>query len=131
MAHELIQVSPETNLSMSVPEGQRPDTFRFMKAGSEIPPHELPLQRAAATGKAIYGSELDLLCQDGRVLSLIGNAVPLLGDDSRPQGSVGIFLDITGRKRISRLFAVEIDRFRQKEVPRLMLGLPEAGVPAR
>ena len=112
MAHELTQVSPGTNLSMSAPEGQRPDTFRIMKEGSEIPPHELPLQKAAATGKAIYGSEFDLRCQDGRVLSLIGNAVPLLGDDGRPQGSVGIFLDITERKRIYEALRVSEERFR-------------------
>jgi PAS domain S-box-containing protein len=111
MAHELIQLPQGTNLSMSAPEGQRPD-FRIMKEGNEIPPRDLPLQKAAATGKAIYGSEFDLLSHDGRALHLIGNAVPLLGEDGRPQGSVGIFVDITEHRRIDEALRVSEERFR-------------------
>jgi len=70
------------------------------------------LQKAAATGKAIYGSEFDLLRQDGRIVSLIGNAVPLLGDDGRPEGSIGIFLDISEHKRINEALRVSEERFR-------------------
>jgi PAS domain S-box-containing protein len=111
MAHELIQLPQGTNLSMSAPEGQRPD-FRIMKEGNEIPPRDLPLQKAAATGKAIYGSEFDLLSHDGRALHLIGNAVPLLGEDGRPQGSVGIFVDITEQRRVNEALRVSEERFR-------------------
>jgi len=100
MAHELLRLPPGSNLSVSAPEGQRPDIFRIMRKGTEIPVLELPMQKAAATGKAVYGSEIDFVYHDGRCFSLIGNAVPIFGSDGRPQGSIGIFLDITERKRM-------------------------------
>lgn len=107
MAYEFLQMPPGTNLSKSAPEAQRPDSFRVMKEGSEVPPHELPIQKAAATGKAVYGSELDFVYQDGTCRSMVGNAVPLLSGDGRPQGAVGTFLDITEHKRMEQERAQE------------------------
>jgi PAS domain S-box-containing protein len=111
MAHKLLRLPPGSNLSMSAPEGQRPD-FRIMRNGTEIPLHELPMQKAAATGKAVYGSEIDFVYHDGRCCSLIGNAVPIFGSDGRPQGSIGVFLDITERKRMDEALRVSEERFR-------------------
>ena len=37
---------------------------------------------------------------DGSSRRLFGNAVPLLGEDGRPQGAVGAFVDITEQKRV-------------------------------
>src|SRR3974390_672743 len=94
MAYELTRRPPGSNVSKSAPAGQRPETFRIVKNGIEIPPSELPLQKAAATGQAIHDFELDVLYQDGARRSLIGNAVPLLGTNNEPQG---------GRGKVSRL----------------------------
>jgi signal transduction histidine kinase/ActR/RegA family two-component response regulator len=71
----------------------------MMRDGREIPPHELPLQKAAATGQAVYGLELDLGFEDGSRGCLIGNAVPFLDEEGHSRGSVGVFVDITERKQ--------------------------------
>jgi len=109
MAYELTRRPPGSNVSKSAPAGQRPETFRIVKNGIEIPPSELPLQKAAATGQAIHDFELDVLYQDGARRSLIGNAVPLLGTNNEPQGGVGAFLDITARKEAEEKFRVSVE----------------------
>jgi PAS domain-containing protein len=102
MAYELVRLPMGANVSKAAFEDQVPPTFRVMKEGREIPPRERPMQRAAATGEAVYGAELDFLYPDGSGRSVIGNAVPIFGGDGRPQGSVGVYLDITERKQMEQ-----------------------------
>ena len=58
------------------------------------------MQKAAATGEAVRDFEFDMVYADGSSQRLFGNAVPLLGEDGRPQGAVGAFVDITEQKRV-------------------------------
>jgi PAS domain S-box-containing protein len=110
MAYELLRVPPGSNLSKSAAEGSRPDSFRVIKDGIEIPPHQLPIQNAAATGQAIYNCELEVRYQDGGNRSVIGNAVPLLLGDGSTRGAIGTFLDITDLKRAEEKLAQETRR---------------------
>ncbi len=96
---ELLRLPPGSDLSKSVPDDPKSNTFRFMKNGKEIPPHELPMQRASATGNSIYNYEMEVLFEDGSRRNLLGNAVPLLDNDGLPRGVVGGFIDITELKR--------------------------------
>ncbi len=98
--YEMLGLPAGSNISLGAPEGQQPRAaFRTVKDGREIPVDELPAQRAALTGHLVRDFEHDLVFEDGRRLTLLGNAVPLLDDDGRPRGSVGAFIDITERKR--------------------------------
>ncbi len=81
--YDLLRMPPGSNLSKSAPEGERPEHFRLMKDGVEIPPEELPIQRAAATGRPVEMFELDMAFDDGTVNHLLGNAVPLLDENGR------------------------------------------------
>ncbi len=99
MSYDLLRVSPGLNLSKSAPESEKPTTFRVMKDGRELPPHELPIQTAASTGLAVRNSELDVVYEDDCSRHLFGSAVPLLAEDGRPRGAVAAFIDITERKR--------------------------------
>ncbi len=97
--YEIVGLPPGSNVSISAPEDETAARVRPMKNDREVPPHELPVQMAAATGQAVRNCEFDLLFADGSRRNLLGDAVPLLGEDGRPRGAVGAFLDITERKR--------------------------------
>jgi signal transduction histidine kinase len=76
-----------------------PPQFRIVRDGVEIATEELPLQRAAATGMPVFGSSFTLLLKEGAEHHMIGNAVPLFGEDGKARGAIGAFVDITDRKR--------------------------------
>jgi signal transduction histidine kinase len=94
----MLQVPPHVNPSLTGPDA-RSQPFRVLRCGVEVAPHELPMQRAAASGECIVGEELDILRQDGTLITLWEYASPLFDDAGRPRGSLGVFVDITDRKR--------------------------------
>ncbi len=98
-AYQLFRCPPGSNLSQFSPAGERLQTCRLLRSGVELPHSELPMQKAAATGRPAVGIELEAIFDNGSVLNLIGNAVPLLGPEGRPRGAVGVFADITEHKR--------------------------------
>ena len=63
-AYRLVREQPGNNLSKSTTEGQ-PPAFRAIQDGKAIPSHELPLQKAIATGQSVNDLELELVFQDG------------------------------------------------------------------
>ena len=98
-AYDFLRMPPGSNFSLSAPEEERPSSFRTFKNGRELPADELPVHRAAATGHPFRDQEFEVVFDDGQSLSLLGDAVPLVGEDGRVQGAVGAFLDVTDRKR--------------------------------
>lgn len=73
--------------------------FKVYQNGRELAASELPMQRSAALGISISGVELDVIQQDGRVVTLLSEVAPLFDEAFNPRGCVGAFLDITDRKR--------------------------------
>jgi PAS domain S-box-containing protein len=113
VAYELLRLPYGTNISKSAPEGERPLNFRIVKNGRELLPSDLPVQKAAATGQEVRESEVTLLFDDGTVREMFGNAAPLLNDEGLVRGAVGVFVDISERKRAEeslRLFRMLIDQ---------------------
>jgi PAS domain S-box-containing protein len=98
-AYDLLRRPQGSNLSKSGPEGKKPVNFRAVKDGKEIPLAQLPMQKAAATGQAVRDHEMDFIFEDGVTVNVLGNTAPLLDESGRPRGAVGVFLDITERKR--------------------------------
>jgi PAS domain S-box-containing protein len=86
------------NFSRNVSAIETPP-FRMVRDGVEIATEELPLQRAAATGMPVFGSSFTLLLKEGTEHHMIGNAVPLFGEDGKARGAIGAFVDITDRKQ--------------------------------
>jgi PAS domain S-box-containing protein len=91
--YELLRLPQGSNLS------EEQWTFRLMKDGKEIPLHELPVHKAAATGQSIQNDEVVVLFEDGSSLNVLANAVPFLDASGRPRGAVGTYVDITERKQ--------------------------------
>lgn len=87
---------------------------KILQAGREVPAESLPMQSAARLGLPIKGEELDFLFPDGRVLNAYVSASPLYDENGQVRGSLGIFVDLTERRRTE-----EALRERDKEVLRL------------
>lgn len=113
MTYELLRLPAGANVSKTAPDSERPTTFRVVKDGAEIPDEELPVQKAASTGKAIRGCELELLFEDGTSRTIFGNAVSIFDDDGQSQGAVGAFIDITDRKRAELELQATADALRR------------------
>jgi PAS domain S-box-containing protein len=103
-ALELLRLPADANTSKSAPLGERPETFRVLKNGRELPPEELPVQIAAFTGHEVKNAELTLVMADSTERELLGNAAPLFDIEGKVRGAVGAFLDITERKQIEAKF---------------------------
>ncbi|KJH72545.1 PAS domain S-box protein [Aliterella atlantica] len=96
---KLLGLSGNANASKSAPVGDRPD-YEVYKEGRELDAVELPMQQAAAQGIEVLNSEIDLLVDTTQKLKLLANAAPLFDEQGKSRGSVGVFWDITERKRI-------------------------------
>ncbi len=113
VAYELLRLPHGANISKTAPEGERPSNFRVVRDGQELPPTELPLQKAAATGQEVRDAEYALLFDDGTSRDIFGNAVPLLDHVGNVRGATGVFVDITERKQAEKslqLFRMLLDQ---------------------
>jgi signal transduction histidine kinase len=88
----------DSNLSLSAPADQAPAHFRVFQDGVEIPPQDLPVQRAAREGVALPERELDIVFADGTVRNSLVSALPLLDAEGAPRGAVASVSDITARR---------------------------------
>lgn len=88
----------DANLSKTGP-GREALPFRVLRGDVEVPDGELPMQVAARAGREVPPTELDLVARDGSRRSIVVAAVPLLDEDGTPRGSIGVFEDVSERKR--------------------------------
>ncbi|HEY9652982.1 MAG TPA: PAS domain S-box protein [Coleofasciculaceae cyanobacterium] len=96
---QALGIPPTINASLSAPEDERPKSFKVYKNGREMVPEELPLQYAAAHGVEVRDLEVEVVWEDGTVVTLLEYAAPLFDEHGQPRGSIGAFLNITDRKR--------------------------------
>jgi PAS domain S-box-containing protein len=102
MANSFDEAHPPANWSANVST-----SLRWFRDGLQLTPEELPMQRAALQNAEIQNTELELLLESGRRISLLGSATPLRDEEGRVRGCVGAFLDNTERKRAEGLLAGE------------------------
>lgn len=69
--------------------------FRVLKDGVEVPPDQLPMQRAAVTNRTIDGEVYDVRHDNGEVRKFFEYAVPLRTNDGDVRGCLGVFIDLT------------------------------------
>jgi PAS domain S-box-containing protein len=113
-AAALLGVSAASNVSQT-PAGGEPPTppLRHYRDGRLLAPHELPLQRAAATGEPQLDEELDLELPDGGRRTIHGGATPLRDAAGNVRGAVACFRDVTERKKAEQALA-DADRHKDE-----------------
>ncbi|HYE97852.1 MAG TPA: PAS domain-containing protein, partial [Planctomycetota bacterium] len=72
---------------------------RVRRHGEDVPPDQLPLQRAVASRLPVLNWECDYVLPDGRAVSVLLNAIPVPGSDGRVAGALATGIDITDRRR--------------------------------
>lgn len=92
---ELFGLPSGAELSKTAP---LPPSYRVFRAGCEISPADLPMQRAVR-GETVAGVEFDVVRGDGQTVTVYASAQPLRDQAGQPRGAVGAFVDITERKR--------------------------------
>jgi len=92
-------IEPDQNASMSAPEHERP-RFRLEQDGRVLSPDELPMQYAAAHGVEVHNVQIDVVHPDGRRVTLYEWAAPLFDESGSVRGAIGVFMDISERRRV-------------------------------
>ncbi|MUG99113.1 PAS domain S-box protein [Scytonema sp. UIC 10036] len=96
---QMLAIASTANASLSAPEDERPNNFNVYYNNQELLPEDLPLQRAAALGIEVRDLEVDVVWNDGTTLTLLEYAAPLFDERGQVRGSIGVFWNITERKR--------------------------------
>jgi PAS domain S-box-containing protein len=110
--YEWLRISESTNMSKSVPKGEKL-TFRLFKDELEIPIANM-LLRISAAGKELNDYEFGIKSADGEMRYLLGNARPLHDENGNPRGSVSAFIDITARKKAEEALKEAYDSLEEK-----------------
>ena len=113
---QLLGIPPGNNCSKTGPQAAGLP-FRVLKDGVEVPPTELPIQRAARTGRAVEGEEYEVVRGDGSSVTLYQFASPLQATDGSVRGCLGVMVDITVRKQMER--ALKESRAREERQRRV------------
>ena len=87
------------NISKSSPNGENLP-FHIFQDGRRLSTAELPVQRAASTGKRTENVELEIRKHNGISSFLFGSASPLFDETGAVRGAVAAFYDVTQRKQM-------------------------------
>ena len=93
---EMLGYAQGDNLSAS----SQDFSFQIRENGQTLRPEEMPVQRAAATGKTVGLCELEVVPENRQPVRLLSGASPLFDAEGKVRGAVGAFFDVTERKRM-------------------------------
>ncbi|HEY9738552.1 MAG TPA: PAS domain-containing protein [Trichocoleus sp.] len=100
-AHKLVEQPPGATVTATPENGDYPFPFKIQRHGQDIPLDQLPMQKAGLTGEEAE-EEFDFVFDNGEVRAIWGRAVPLRGEEGQIRGVIGVFLNISERKRIEQ-----------------------------
>jgi two-component system CheB/CheR fusion protein len=107
----MLGVPPGENPSPTGPDGKRVP-YRAYRGGVEVPPHELPMQRAARENMAVHGEELEIVRADGSRVDLWSFVAPLYDRHGAVRGALGAFVDTTERARAEAALRAREEEYR-------------------
>ena len=105
---ELLELGHRENLSPHSDQDSNA-AYEIYQNGARVAFDELPLQRAASTGKPVGRIELEIRSRSGKVVQTLMSANPLFDDSGKVRGAVGALIDITERKRMEQILSQRAD----------------------
>jgi PAS domain S-box-containing protein len=111
-AYAIMRRQPGLIMTATPSSGEYPFDFKIQKNGEDLPPHELPMQKAARTGQSVE-ADFEFVFNDGEVKFLDSRSVPLLDDAGNVRGVIGAFWDITELRTALRERQQAEERFRR------------------
>lgn len=72
------------------------------KDGQELTLNERPMYQAATQAVEVSGVVVDIVGADGAIITLMEYAAPLFDTEGTVSGAIGIFVDITERRRVEQ-----------------------------
>ena len=100
MGTQVYGIRRDDNVSATAPDSERLPIRHFDSSGLELRPEELPMQRAAATGRPVENTEMEVLLPDGRRIWIWGNATPLFAADGKVRGAISTYFDVSWQKQM-------------------------------
>lgn len=85
--------------SAASPAGEPPPFHVTSRDGARLTTEALPMQAAVRTREPVLDSEFNVVRRDGRVMTLVGHAVPLFDEQRDVRGALGVFTDVTEDRR--------------------------------
>ncbi|GGY43086.1 hypothetical protein GCM10007387_26410 [Pseudoduganella albidiflava] len=98
----LLGIEPGTNVAQAVtgPDGEQP--YRYFRGGQPLEPADWPIRVAARQGTPVRSEELEVRFNDGRALTILVNAAPLLDGQAAVRGAVAAIMDVSALKSVQR-----------------------------
>lgn len=100
VSYEILGLPCGSNSSFTGPHTDKFSGVRVLVDGVEVPPQEMPMQKAARTGQARRNFEYTICFPDGSTKTVYGSVAPLFDDEGQVRGVLAAYLDFTERKRI-------------------------------
>lgn len=108
--YERLGLPPGSNVSLSLAENAA--RVHFRRGNVQISRRELPLYRAATTGRPHGSAPLTLVLADGTERHELRNAAPLLDAEGNVRGAVSAAVDVTEQVRAEEALRKSEEHFR-------------------
>lgn len=108
---KLFEVEPGRNVSPSMP--QEAPNHRYLHAGRELSPEEMPMQRAVATGREVRDLEIEGVMESGHRWMARCNSAPIRDEAGRTVGGVTVLTEITDLKQAEEELRASEERYRR------------------
>jgi len=109
-AYQLLERPSDSLVTATPGDGVYPFACHFEKDGHLLSTEDLPMQRAGRLGEEVE-DEFDIVFEDGRVRTVWGRVVPLWDEQGQVRGVIGVFSDMSDRKRTERSLREREQRF--------------------
>ncbi|WP_107668789.1 ATP-binding protein [Cyanothece sp. BG0011] len=96
----LLKMPKNANASAVMLSEQADPPFTVYQNGQKLTGENLPQRYVSKHGVELRDIEIEIVRKDKKVFNLYGHAIPLFDELGKPRGSVGVYVDMSDRKRM-------------------------------